>query len=183
MIAMLAPATPYEHVIAEELVDISWELLQHRRMRDTCIRREIHDRICAAVVAQREAAHEAAHEAAIEEALEKHAEAGGSDRDWEEPADFDRDAAARAAKAFAERAMSGDPKVRAKAEKEIAALGLKPVELMSLAYTAENVSLIQHQRQIEDLERRRRELKRDFDVLQKARSSDVRTAGARVIDA
>jgi len=32
----LAPATPYEAVLAESLISIEWELLQHRRMHEAC---------------------------------------------------------------------------------------------------------------------------------------------------
>ena len=38
MMLELAPATPYECVIAENLIALEWEMLQHRRMRNTCIR-------------------------------------------------------------------------------------------------------------------------------------------------
>ena len=34
----LAPLTPYEGVIAENLIAIEWELVQHRRMRDVGLR-------------------------------------------------------------------------------------------------------------------------------------------------
>ncbi len=33
----LAPVTPYEHVIAQNLVDLEWEAMRHRRFRDQLI--------------------------------------------------------------------------------------------------------------------------------------------------
>jgi len=33
----LAPGTPYEHVIAQNLVDLEWEAMRHRRFRDQLI--------------------------------------------------------------------------------------------------------------------------------------------------
>lgn len=76
MIAALTPATPYECVIAENLIAIEWELLQHRRMRDASLRHTIHRAICEAVVKQ----HKAVYETAMEEAWDQHQEAGGGGR-------------------------------------------------------------------------------------------------------
>ena len=45
MMLELAPATPYECVIAENLVALEWEMLQHRRMRNACIR-EVTRELC-----------------------------------------------------------------------------------------------------------------------------------------
>ena len=55
MMQSLAPVTPYEGVIAENLIAIEWELLQHRRMRDAGLRQIIRKAICDAVVAEQEA--------------------------------------------------------------------------------------------------------------------------------
>ena len=45
----LAPATPYECVLAEHLTSIEWDLVQHRRMRDASLRSQLRDLICDAV--------------------------------------------------------------------------------------------------------------------------------------
>lgn len=50
LLESLAPTTPYECVVAENLVSIEWELLQHRVMRDAGIRRQISDAIVEATV-------------------------------------------------------------------------------------------------------------------------------------
>lgn len=165
MMASLAPLTPYECVIAENLVAIEWELLQHRRMRDICIRQPIREAIRKAVIAQ----HSAAHEAALDAAFERFIEAGGDENAWDEPFEFDADAAARAGEELAARAVSPDRDAQAKAHGEITALGLQPFELMSEAYNGVTVPIARHEAKIQDLERRRREVKRDFDSLQKAR--------------
>jgi hypothetical protein len=34
----LTPFTPYEFVVAENLISIEWEILQHRKMRERCLR-------------------------------------------------------------------------------------------------------------------------------------------------
>jgi len=53
----LAPATPYEAVVAESLICIEWELLQHRRMRDASLLETIREQICKAVVIAQELSH------------------------------------------------------------------------------------------------------------------------------
>src|SRR6056297_2734911 len=88
MMASLGPATPYECVIAENLVAIEWELGQHRRMRDAGLRDIIRKVICNAVVRQKDAEHDAV----LDEDWERHVEAGGDEDDWE-PSRFDRNAA------------------------------------------------------------------------------------------
>ena len=37
----LAPSTPYQHSIAEQIFSLEWEAARHRRMRDALIRAEI----------------------------------------------------------------------------------------------------------------------------------------------
>jgi hypothetical protein len=39
----LTPGTPYEHVIAQNLVDLEWEAMRHRRFRDQLILSEYRD--------------------------------------------------------------------------------------------------------------------------------------------
>jgi hypothetical protein len=162
MTATLVPMTPYEGVIAENLIAIEWELLQHRRMRDACLRKTMREEIRKAVVKQLKAKHSEA----MDEAWVRHVAAGGTADDWERPSHFDNDAAEQAGDDLAERATSRDSKVQATAYKRISTLGLKPVELMSEAYTSSNVRLVRHEERLQDLERRRREVKRDFDALQ-----------------
>lgn len=55
----LAPVTPYECVIAENLIAIEWELLQRRRMREATIRRILRDAVQDAMVALRRDEHSA----------------------------------------------------------------------------------------------------------------------------
>ena len=39
----LMPGTPYERILAEQLVTLEWEALRHRRMRDSLLLAEYHD--------------------------------------------------------------------------------------------------------------------------------------------
>lgn len=164
MMASLGPATPYECVIAENLVAIEWELAQHRRMRDAGLRDIIRRSISKAVVRLKDAVHDAA----LDAAWERHVEAGGDEDDWE-PAPFDRDAAEATGEDLAVRAMSRDPDAQASAYEEVRALGMEPVEIMGEAYRSRDWSVIHHDQKLRELEGRRREVKRDFDALQRTR--------------
>ena len=164
MIASLGPATPYECVIAENLVAIEWELAQHRRMRDAGLRDKIRQAICKAVIRQKDAEHDAD----LDEAWDRHVAAGGDEDDWE-PTRFNREAAEAVGEDLATRAMSRDPGAQARAYEEVRALGMDPIEIMGDAYRSHDRSVTHHDQKLRELEGRRREVKRDFDALQRAR--------------
>ena len=161
----LAPTTPYECVIAENLIAIEWELLQRRRMREAAIRRHAH--VAVTMAAGRQLL--AAYQGEVDEKWESHEAAGGTEDDWEETDNFDEDTAWEAGDDLAERALSTDTKIRSAAWEEIQNLGLDPVEVMSEAYTSREGEIQKHDAKVQELERRRREVRRDFDALQKTR--------------
>ena len=173
MMQSLLPMTPYEGVIAENLIAIEWELLQHRRMRDAGLRKVVRDRVSKAVVKR----EEAAHEANLEEAWYAHEAEGGTEDDWEDPLEFDEDAALELGQSLAQNAVSRDPDTFQAACAEIEGMGLDVVELMSEAYVGYKTAVTKHEDKLPELERRRREVMRDFEALQKTRPVD-----AQVID-
>lgn len=173
MMEELAPATPYECVIAENLVNIEWEILQHRRMRDAGVRREIRMSI-------REAVHEylwAQHEAVNQASLEQFDTLGPEALSWSAPSVFNDAEATRKADDLARRAVSVDPEERAAAEAELTDMGMEPVELMAAAFRSEERAVSYHDRVLPELEVRRRGVKQEYDALQKRR-----VANARVIE-
>jgi len=161
MMHSLAPLTPYEGVIAENLIAIEWELLQHRRMRDASLRKIIQMSIRAAVVAR--------EKAAVDETWALIRKADGTQIDETKPIAFDQDAAEIMSLELAQRAVSRKPAEFAAACEEIEAMGLSVVELMGQAYRTNDWSVSGHEEKLQELERRRREVRRDFDGLQKAR--------------
>ncbi len=165
MMRSLAPITPYECVIAENLIAIEWEIVQHRRMRDVGLRQNIREAIQSAVINRQEYLHETE----METAWEKHVAKGGDEDDWEDPFDFDEDAAGVEGEDLAKRTVSQDLNTREQAYAEIRELGLEPVELMGEAYRSYESPITNHEKKLPELERRRREVKRDFDMLQRAR--------------
>ena len=100
-----------------------------------------------------------------------HVEAGGTEEDWDPP-NFDEGPAWAECKALAERAMSHDPKEIAAAYATIRDLGRDPLSLMSEAYRTYESSVAKHEDWLPDLEKRRREVRRDYDLLQNARPLD-----------
>ena len=165
MMQSLLPMTPYEGVIAENLIAIEWELLQHRRMRDAGLRRMVRDRVSKAVVKR----EEAAHDAKLDAAWEAHEADGGTEGDWKDPFTFDEEAARAAGQTLAQNAVSRDPDTFQAACAEIEGLGLDVLDLMSRAYRSFEASVTKHEDKLPELERRRREVMRDFDALQRAR--------------
>ena len=169
MAAALAPASPYEQVIAENLIGLEWELLQQRRMREASLRRITRKAICKAVVTR----SRVAHIAKLAKDVKAHAEAGGdSDAFQAEP--FDEDAAKATGEHLAARAVSANPDKQASAHEEITALGIDPVDLMGEAYRSLERSVTLHNEAIVALERRRREVRRDFNALQRKRPAAPR---------
>ena len=165
MMQSLLPVTPYEGVIAENLIAIEWELLQHRRMRDAGLRKVVRNHVSKAVVKR----EEAAHDAKLDEAWHAHEAQGGTEDDWENPFDFDEDAALELGQSLAQNAVSRDPDTFQAACAEIEGLGLDIVDLMSGAYLGYKTGVAKHEDRLPDLERRRREVMRDYDALQKVR--------------
>ena len=165
MMQSLRPMTPYEGVIAENLIAIEWELLQHRRMRDAGLRTVVRDRVSEAVV-KREAA---AHDAKLDEAWDAHEAEGGTEDDWEDDFSFNLEAAREASLTLGQNAVSRDPDTFQAACAEIEGMGLDVLALMSGAYLGYKTAVTKHEGKLPELERRRREVMRDFEALQKAR--------------
>jgi hypothetical protein len=161
----LAPMTAYECVIAENLILIEWDMLQHRRMHDASIRQMIRDTLRKAVAWRQQVLHEQS----LAEAYADFIEAGGTEDQWHTPSRFDSDAAGAMGDDLARRAASSDPTTHGVACDEIAELGLEPVLLMAEAYHSRRMSVLHHEHKLQELEKRRREVKRDFDQLQKTR--------------
>lgn len=151
MVASLGPTTPYECVIAENLIAIEWELTQHRRMRDASLRQIIQSAIFDAFVSFRQDEHKRQSEG-----------------------EFDQKAAEEEAMGLVERALSSDAKVQAEAYGTVYALGMDPVEVMGEAYSTHQRSVTYHDNKLRELEVRRREVRRDYDALQRSRPVEAR---------
>jgi hypothetical protein len=167
MMRSLMPATPYECVISENLIAIEWELLQHQRMRNANLRQITHEAISGAVVAHRQDAYDTA---------------GGAEFETARVALFNKEAAKAEGEDLAKRAVSSDRNIQVVAYAEITSLGMDPLQVMSEAYRTSDLRVAHHHLEIQQLERRRRDVKREFDALQKVRPLDAQAIDASVIE-
>jgi hypothetical protein len=165
LLAVLEPATPYEYVVAENLVDIEWQLYQQRRMRHAAQCDETRDAVVKAVVAREEDAFDSTYY----EAHKAWKEAGNKEEDFHFD-DFDRATAHEMGEALASRLVSVSTETSSQAEQELTALGMDAVSLMAEIYQQHSYTLAQFEDRIADLERRRRQVRADLDALQAARS-------------
>lgn len=132
----LTPFTPYEFVVAENLISIEWEILQHRKMRERCLRNLLGKE--------------------IEKELAK---LRGYDRDREGPELTE----------LTKRALEPDPDIASKAHQELEEMGIDLLDLMGKSVSSMNYDLHFHEIKLPQLETRRRQVRSDFDALQKAR--------------
>ena len=165
LIRSLAPLTPYECVMAENLVAIEWELIQRRSLRTNELRNSARDKLQPAICS----ALHSKFSTAMDEAWEAHVADGGGEDDWEEPEELGYRARDALASDLCDRAMSNDLNNQQAAYKEVRDLGVNPIDAMGHAYTDWQNDADKHQKAIEALEKRRREVMRDFASLQAAR--------------
>jgi hypothetical protein len=169
LLKSLTPMTPYECVVAENLIAIEWELLQQRRMREASIRSALLQSLEYAV----RASWKAEYEASLDRLWVDHVSQGGSQDDFEITEAFDAEGAIDAAKDLFARATSKDPTQREDAHTEITELGSDPLDLMARGYRGNSNNAELHDQKVQNLERRRREVKRDLDDLQRARPLEL----------
>lgn len=175
MMQSLMPATPYECVVAERLIAIEWELVQHLIMRNACLRQNTIRAVTDAVVAFQE------------ESWKRRANKKGGSIGKEgargQKTPFDKQAAMAEGADLAKRATSADEDIRTAACADITALGMDPLEVMSDAYRVFESGVTYHDAKVQDLEKRSREVKREYDALQKARPLDQPGGDAGIQDA
>ena len=161
----LAPITAYEATMAESLIAIEWELVERRKMRRDSLQEHIKQMIVAAYL--KSAKESFAGEE--REALEKHVEEGGSAQNWSYGYYLNEDYVKDEGRDLAERALSKNPKERKEALKEIEELDIDFELALGTAYANQHGSAFAHEEAVKDLEKRRREVMRDYEALQRMR--------------
>lgn len=169
IISSLAPLTPYECVIAESLVTIEWELLQRRRMREVSMKKQIRENFMAAAITKAEATHDAA----VDEERDRHWQAfvedGGSEDEWQDPHPFDNEREWERISVIFDATTCTDPARREDALKAVEDMGLSLEEVIAHAYADAEGDAPRHDAKVQELERRRREVLRDYEAIQRAR--------------
>lgn len=156
----LRPVTPYERAVAENLVAIEWEILQKRHMLDAIRRDVIAGLLTTLILTHAEASHE--HE--LDEAWSAFEADGGSEDDWD-PEPFDKERAARKARDLARDALSNDLEIAMEASRTLRDMGVDAVLVMAEAQLKLGKSVLRIDEDIRILERRRREVNKDYKTL------------------
>ena len=162
----LEPATSYEYVLALQLVDLNWAILQRKASADIELsvgtEREIRFEIRDALNGEGEREYRR---------LLKDFEAAGSDEDdFEDPIDWD--AISDLVDRIVAELKSMDPASCGKATAEAISIGVDPRLILSQQYF-DNFNYRRHSDTLPNLEKRARQLSSEYREVQKARPIDV----------
>lgn len=171
LITTLKPKDPYECVLADELVNLCWTINQTRHQITSLMRANLADRIYNAALQK----FEEQFERELQQEQDAHIKAGGKFFTFKSQKKRTPDEWEERAEDLAERATSIDTDVAIKADAELRAIGVDPTMIMHEAFfkpgkTHRFDRLEERQR---SLERRRRELQRDYERLQDRRPIDA----------
>ena len=162
----LEPTNNYEFVLALQLVDLNWSILQRKASADIEmsvgtekeIRFQMRDKL------NREGERE------YQRLLKDFEAAGGDEDDFEDPIDWD--AISNRIENLATDLKSVDPLIRGKATAEAISIGVDPRLILSKQYF-DNVNYRRHSDTLPNLEKRARQLSAEYREVQKARPIDV----------
>jgi hypothetical protein len=162
----LEPMNNYEFVLALQLVDLNWAILQRKASADIELsvgtEKEIRFEIRDALNGEGEREYRR---------LLKDFEAAGGDKDdFEDPIDWD--AISNRIDNLVTDLKSVDPLIRGKATAEAISIGVDPRLILSQQYF-DNVKYRRHSDTLPNLEKRARQLSAEYREVQKARPIDV----------
>ena len=162
----LEPATSYEFVLALQLVDLNWAILQRKASADIELSVGTEEKIWSEMrdklnwKGRRE----------YQRLLEDFEEAGGDEDDFEDPIDWD--AIVNRVDNLVNDLKSADPLIRGKATAEAISIGVDPRLILSQLYF-DNFNYRRHSDTLPNLEKRARQLSAEYREVQKARPIDV----------
>ena len=162
----LEPATSYEYVLALQLVDLNWAILQRKASADIELsvgtEKEIRFKIRDALNGEGEREYT--------RLLREFEDAGGDEDDFEDPIDWN------AIEEKIETTMAGlksrDPLICGNATAEAISIGVDPRLILSQQYF-DNFKYRRHSDTLPNLEKRARQLSAEYREVQKARPIDV----------
>ena len=162
----LEPATSYEFVLALQLVDLNWAILQRKASADIELSVGTEEKIWSEMrdklnwKGRRE----------YRRLLEEFEDAGGDEDDFEDPIDWD--AIVNRVDNLVIDLKSADPIIRGKATAEAISIGVDPRLILSQQYF-DNFNYRRHSDTLPNLEKRARQLSAEYREVQKARPIDV----------
>ena len=162
----LEPATSYEYVLALQLVDLNWAILQRKASADIELSVGTEEKIWSEM---REKLNWKGRRE-YRRLLEEFEDAGGDEDDFEDPIDWD--AISNRIDNLVTDLKSVDPLIRGKATAEAISIGVDPRLVLSQQYF-DNVKYRRHSDTLPNLEKRARQLSAEYREVQKARPIDV----------
>ena len=164
----LEPASSYEYVMALQLVDLNWAILQHKSSADI----ELSFGTESKVKSDLRTALNREWDRDYSRRLKEFEAEGGDEEDFEH--DFDSDAIDARVEKLVSDLKSQDPVTRQQATAEAMALGVDPRIVVSMQLL-NNSGYRRHSDKLPDLEKRARLLSAEYREVQKARPIDVVT--------
>ena len=162
----LEPATSYEYVLALQLVDLNWAILQRKASADIELSVGTENKIRSELKSKlnREGERE------YTRLLREFEDAGGDEDDFEDPIDWD--AIVNRVDKLVIDLKSAIPLIRGKATAEAISIGVDPRLILSQQYF-DNFNYRRHSDTLPNLEKRARQLSAEYREVQKARPIDV----------
>ena len=165
-IADLAPATRYEFLLAQQLVDLNWSILKAKVSADI----ELSEGAENLAKLQLTEALENECDEKFDGLYEKFVENGGDTGDFEDPVDWD--SITPRVEDITARLKSRDAAERKAATDDAISLGVDPRLIMS-SQLLNNAGYRRHTEKLPDLEKRARLLSAEYREVQKSRPIDV----------
>lgn len=162
----LAPQGSYEYVLALQILDLNWAILQRKSSADFELAKSVSDDISR----QLSRAMERDLEREYDAKLKVFEAAGGDEEDFEDPCDWDS-VTARVEKTVID-LTSSDANARQAALTQVQAFGIKIEASLSLAYL-NNTKYSRHDREVAELEKRARLLSVEYREVQKSRPIEI----------
>ena len=162
----LGPTTGYEYVLALQLVDLNWAILQRKASAEIELSVGTENKIRSELKSKlnREGERE------YTRLLREFEDAGGDEDDFEDPIDWD--AISNRVDNLVNDLQSKDPLIRGNATAEAITIGVDPRLILSKQYF-ENFNYRRHSDTLPNLEKRARQLSAEYREVQKARPIDV----------
>ena len=162
----LEPASSYEYVLALQIVDLNWAILQHKSSADV----ELSIGTESKVKSDLRTALNKEWDREYRRCLKEFEAAGGDEEDFEH--DFNSDSIDARAEKLVSDLKSQDPVTCQRATAEVMALGVDPRIAVS-TQLLNNSGYRRHSDKLPDLEKRARLLSAEYREVQKARPIDV----------
>ena len=162
----LEPASSYEYVLALQLVDLNWAILQHKSSADV----ELSIGTESKVKSDLRTALNREWDRDYSRLLKEFEAAGGDEEDFEH--EFDSDAIDARVEKLVSNLISQDQVTRQRATEEVMALGVDPRIVVSMQLL-NNSGYRRHSDKLPDLEKRARLFSAEYREVQKARPIDV----------